>query len=243
MAEVRNITLEEIRPLLGNLSRANYYQVQFGGLSTGLSNFLASRDVSRNFVGSDVGLMCKSASLPGSSLGTVESGNFHGVTENFVYQKIFTEISLSFYCDDEYRGLKFLEHWMEYAVSGGNIRSGAYASPQYNYRLQYPNDPGTGYKSQATRIFKFENNYSQVMEYNFIGLMPKSLNSVPLRYGPNSELTEITCSFVYDRYVAGSIRSYDYVLGTSNNLLANAANFVNDLRIGDAVSIFNNLIN
>ncbi len=188
--------------------------------------------------------MCKSAELPGSSLGTVESANFHGVTENFVYQKIFTEMSLSFYCDDEYRGLKFLEHWMEYAVSGSDDhRSNLYASPQYNYRLRYPNDPATGYKSQSTRVIKFENNYKQVMEYNFVGLLPKSLSSTPVRYGPNSELTEINCSFVYDRYIAGSIRSYDYILGSSNNLLSNASNFINNLTIGDAVSIFNNLIN
>ncbi len=88
-----------------------------------------------------------------------------------------------------------------------------------NYRLRYPNDPGTGYKSNSTSIFKFEGDKENgsVMEYSFIGLFPSNLSSVPVRYGPNNEITKVTCAFSYDRYVAGSIRSFDSFLGISNN--------------------------
>jgi len=250
---IKNLTLADVKPIIGNLSRANYYQVFFGGLSSDLSDYLRSRDVGSQFIGGDFGLMCKEAVLPGSSLGTTESMNFHGVTENLAYQKIFTEISLSFYCDDEYKGLKFIEHWMEYAVSGNNTRNNLYGSNRYNYRMRYPDDALSGYKSQSTKIVKFENNFKQTMEYSFIGLFPKSLSSTPVRYGSNNELTEISCSFTFDRYVAGSIRSYDYILGNSNNLASNlrtglqvgtdVVRFINRLNDGDGLGVFNSLIN
>lgn len=253
MASIQNLTLADVKPIIGNLSRANYYQVLFGGFSPQLLSYLSSRDVGIQFIGNDFGLMCNQAVLPGSSLGSTESSNFHGVTENFAYQKIFTEISLSFYCDDEYRGLKFLEHWMEYAVSGNNTRTNLYGSNRYNYRMRYPDDALSGYKSQSTKIVKFENNFKQTMEYSFIGLFPKSLSSTPVRYGSNSELTQISCSFSFDRYVAGSINSYDYILGNSNNLASNLrtglqigtdiVNFVNRLNNGDGLGVFNSLIN
>ena len=259
---VRNLTLEDVRPIIGNLSRANYYQVQFGGLSSGLTNYLGNREVNSRFIAEDFGLMCKSASIPGSSLGDIQSANYHGVTENFAYQKIFTEISLEFYCDNEYKGLKFLEHWMEYAVSGNRSSTATplYASPQYNYRMRYPNDRISGYKSQSTRIFKFEPNYQQLLEYTFIGMFPKSLQSTPVRYGPNNELTQISCSFAYDRYIAGRTYSFDYVLGNANNVFSvvdrgldiinqgvdtfnRGRDFINSLSSGDGIGVFNSLVN
>ena len=231
----RQINISEIKPLLGNISRANYYQVQFGGLSSDLYNYLSSRGVSQQFIADDMGLMCYSASLPGSSLADFQSQNFHGVTENFVHTKLYTPLNLSFYCDDEYRGLKFLEHWMEYIVSGNNTATPLYGSPSYNYRMKYPEQ----YKSNSTQIFKFERNFDRVMEYSFIGLYPSNLSSTQLQYGANSELTRITCSFKYDRYITGSIKSFDYVLGSANNLVST----IRDLTSGTVSDLISRIIN
>ncbi len=109
---------------------------------------------------------------------------------------------------------------MEYIVSGNGTGGQRYAGSNYNYRLKYPNDPGNGYKCNSTTIYKFEGSLlsGSVMEYSFIGLYPSNLSSVPVRYGSNNEITKVTCSFSYDRYVAGSIRSYDSILGLANNL-------------------------
>jgi len=236
---VRNIKLEEIRPLLGNLSRANYYQVGFGGLSAELSAYLTARGVSRQFIGDDMGLMCFNASLPGSSLATVETSNYHGVVENFAHTKVYTSLDLEFYCDNEYKALKFLEHWMEFVVSGNGTSNQLYAQSGYNYRLKYPTDPITGYKSAGTRIIKFENDYDRAIEYSFIGLFPANLSSTQVRYGPNSELTKVNCSFKYDRYIAGSIYSYDFLSGTANNLISTIKN----LTSGNVLDLLNQVIN
>ncbi len=221
---VRPLTVADVRPLIGNLSRANYYEVNFGGLSLGLQGFLSGRGVSSRFVTSDAGLMCYQGQLPGSSMATIESGNYYGVTENFAHTKIYTPLQLSFYCDDEYRTLKFFEHWMEYINSGNNVNSLSYSSNTFSPRLKYPNEPGSGYKAQSVSIKKFENNYQRILNYSSIGLFPKSLSSTQVQYGPNSELTRVNCSFAYDRYIAGSVTSYDFANGIGNNL----SNIVND---------------
>ena len=236
MAQV--LTVSDIKPLLGNLSRANLYQVNFGGLSPGLQLFLSARGVNSNFVGSDVGLMCYQAQLPGSSLATIESNNYYGITENFAHTKIYTPLQLSFYCDDEYKSLKFLEHWMEYSNSGSNsFGLNRYASLGYSAKMKYPNEPSSGYKSSSVTIQKFENNVERVLEYSFIGLFPKSLSSTQVQYGPNSELTRISCSFSYDRYIAGRIQSYDFARRQSNNLTT----LVNE--VTDPSSLINRIIN
>lgn len=239
MATVKNLKLEEVKPIIGNLSRANYYQVAFGGLSGGLYSYLSARDVGSQFIGNDMGLMCYNASLPGSSLATVETSNYHGVVENFAHTKIYTTLDLEFYCDNSYKALKFLEHWMEYVVSGNGTGQQLYAQSSYNYRLRYPSDPSTGYKSEGTKIIKFENDFNRALEYSFIGLFPSNLSSTPVRYGPNSELTRVTCSFKYDRYVAGSIYSYDFLSGTANNLVST----IRDLTSGNVLDLLNRFIN
>lgn len=248
----RDLTLQDVRPLIGNLSRTNIYQVQFGGLTPGLLGYLASRNVRSDFIADGAGLMCYEASLPGSSLSQVQSSNFHGVVENFAHTRVFTPITLSFYCDSNYTTLKMLEHWMEYIVSGNGTAGQLYAGNNYNYRLKYPNDAADGYKCNSTSIYKFEGDRENgnVMEYSFIGLYPSNLSSVPVRYGPNNEITRVTCSFSYDRYVAGSIKSYDWVLGNANNqdnsnntFVDNVLGTVQNIVQSGASSLINNILN
>ena len=74
------------------------------------------------------------------------------------------------------------------------------------------------------------------MEYSFIGLYPSNLSSVPVRYGPNNEITRVTCSFSYDRYVAGSKRSFDWILGNSNNRDQSNGNFI-DQTVRDLLDV------
>jgi len=233
---VRKLNLEEVRPLIGQLSRPNYYEVRFGGLPLPLSNYLSSRGVSRSFTGGDMGLMCYEASLPGSNLASTEvTNNFSGITQNFAHRRIYTPLTLSFYSDNEYRALKFLEHWMEFVISGsGTATNFGYAANSYEVRLKYPED----YKCSGTTITKFENDYNRAIQYSFIGLYPETLNSVPLEYGPNSQISRITCSFRYDRYIAGDTSSYSYILQQGNNLVSSLKNLT-----GSAVDLFNTIIN
>lgn len=224
----RVLKLEDVKPILGNLSRANYFQVQFGGMSVGLYDHLRRRGVNSQFIADDLGILCYGAAIPGSSLASVESTNYHGVVENFAHTKIYSSLSLDFYSDSEYRAMKFLEHWMEYAVSGNGIDNQFYASKFYTHRMQYPDDPTSGYKSESTKMYKFEPNVQRVLEYSFFGLFPKSLSSVPVSYGSGAGISKIKCEFKYDRYIAGSTYSYDNFRGLGNNL-SNVLDTVNNV--------------
>jgi hypothetical protein len=152
-------------------------------------------------------LMCSEATLPGSNIATFDiNDNFHGVTERHAYRRIYDDrIDLTFYVDAEnYLPIRFFETWMKYIVdesmnpqtergNKGSIHN------EYFYRVRYPEGKG-GYTSQGLKVIKFERDYKQKLEYNFIKSFPISINSMPISYD-SSSLLKCTVSMTYIRYV------------------------------------------
>ena len=203
--------ISEFKPLITNLAQTSHYQVIFGGLNDDLSTYLDERGVDTRFITNSAGLLCSSASIPGSSLATADiNGNFMGVQEKMAHTRIFTQIQLEFYVDSDYRMIKFLEHWMEFIASGSNQNPG---DNHYYYRMQYP----SAYKSNSTKIIKFDRDYKRELEYNFIGLFPINMSSVPISYDA-SDILKVSVAFNYERYIPGKITSKSKSGGTSNNV-------------------------
>tara|TARA_Y100001968_G_scaffold183095_1_gene167698 strand:- start:801 stop:1625 length:825 start_codon:yes stop_codon:yes gene_type:complete len=202
--------ISQILPTFQNVAQTSHYLVNFGLPSKGLKSHLQARGVDHRFHMSEIGLLCSAAVLPGSAFATeLVRGNYQGVMETMPHTRNFTEIQLEFYVDNEYKSLKFLEHWMEY-ITGG---SGADPSGDaYNFQLNYPEL----YKSDTTTITKFERNYRQRLEYTFRGLFPKSLSMARVSY-QSSNVLRTTATFAFDRYICGSDRSSDRRRGTDNN--------------------------
>lgn len=210
MSIARPRRISEIKPLFGNLAQTSHYQVYFGGLSRPLQSHLSLRGVDWRFVAEDAGLLCSSASLPGSSLGTADIvGDITGVTEKMAHTRIFTAIDLTFYVDREYKMIKFLEHWIEFIANGSRANIN---DKGYFFRMKYPTD----YKTDTTKILKFDRDYSNEIEYNFFGLFPTSMYSPTIAYNDSQVLT-VTASFNYERYVCGSVRSLDISYLSDNN--------------------------
>ena len=116
---VRPKKIADIKPILTNVAQTSHYQVFFDGLSSDLFRFLGSKGVNRRFITENAGLLCSSASIPGSSLGTSDIfGNFTGVQEKFAHSRIFTELTLEFYVDKDYKMIKLFEHCIDYIASG-----------------------------------------------------------------------------------------------------------------------------
>lgn len=204
--------ISAFKDTLTNLAQTSHYQVTFGGFSGPLRGYLATRGIDSFFTGETVGLLCSSASLPGSSFSTADiTGNFTGVVERMAHTRQFTQIDLEFYVDNDYRVIKFLEHWMEFISSGSNVGQN---EAGYFFRMQYPND----YKISQTQIVKFERDYNIFYElpYTFFNMYPYSMNSMPVSYA-GSEILKVNASFYYDRYVCGKISSSSIARGTSNN--------------------------
>jgi len=216
----RRIT--DFKPLFTNLAQTSHYQVIFGGLSGALRSHLRRRGVDARFIGESVGLLCNSASLPGSSFATADIvGNITGVAEKMAHTRTFTQIDLEFYVDSNYKTLKFLEHWMEFIASGSNEQP---YKEGYHFRMRYPEE----YKCNATRIIKFDRDYSRYIEYTFYGLFPLSLSSLAVSYD-SSGILKASSSFNYERYVCGQTRSLDVGLARDNNKESNAVTrFLNE---------------
>ena len=211
--------ISEFKPILTNVAQTSHYQVFFDGLSPDLFTFLGQKNVDRRFITENSGLLCSAASIPGSALATSDIfGNFTGVQEKVAHTRIFSEMSLEFYVDKNYKMIKFFEHWMDYISSGSEkrrITSFSKASPGYFYRMRYPKG-NSGYKCDKTKIVKFNVDYKKEIEYTFIGMFPINLASTPVQYG-NSDVLKVNCTFNYERYIAGESTNLSVLKGSSEN--------------------------
>ena len=177
---------------------------------------MRQKGINDRFISDNIGLLCSDAVLPGSALASLNTaGDFQGVVERFAHTRNFTQINLEFYVDNEYKSLKFLEHWMEY-IAGASTADPV--NDSYHFKMRYPEE----YKSNDTRIVKFEANHFQFLEYRFIGMFPLSLNSTRVSY-QSSSILKATCSFSYDRYICGESSSLARALGISNNKVRSGA--------------------
>ena len=214
--------ISEFKPLFSRLAQTSHYQVVFGGLSGPLRSYLLQRGIDSRFINESVGLLCNSASLPGSSFATSDIvGNYTGVSEKMAHTRTFVQLDLEFYVDHSYKTLKFLEHWMEF------ISSGSFEQPYqegYYFRMRYPEQ----YKCNSTKILKFDRDYNRYIEYTFYGLFPMALNSTAVSY-ESSGILKASASFNYERYVCGKTYSIDIARGEDNNQVAEfKTNFLNE---------------
>ena len=202
--------ISDILPKLQNVAQTSNFLVKFVLPNGGLRSHMRRKGLNDRFVIEDAGLLCYNAVLPGSALAAVNTvGDYQGMVERFAHTRNFTQVNFEFYVDNEYKSLKFLEHWMEF-ITGSNTRD--VSSDTYYFQLNYPDD----YKSNDTRVVKFEKNYSQFLEYRFVGLFPLSLNSTKVSY-QSSTVLKATASFSYDRYICGESSSLARALGLDLN--------------------------
>ena len=208
MARPRPRRISDLKPTLTNLAQTSHYLVSFGNVSAGLREYLTGRGVDRRFMTGELGLLCFSAQLPFANIATANiTGAFTGIGEKFAHSRIFTPITLSFYVDKEYKVLKFLEHWMEFTAGGTHApggRTGVIKQNRSNYfvRMQYPED----YRMENTKIYKFERDYANNLEYTFFNLFPQNVTNIAVSYDQSKTLTA-SATFEYTRYVSGPISS------------------------------------
>jgi hypothetical protein len=218
---VRPRRISDIKPLLTNLAQTSHYEVSFGTLPAELKSYLSTKGIDSRFIAESSGLLCYNASLPTTSFGSnIISGNYMGIQEKFAHTRIYSEISLDFYVDKNYKMLTFLESWMEFIASGSFNNIGLTGeNPEINQnndayfvRMQYP----AYYKANSVKIVKFDRDYSREIEYNFRGLFPINISSLPVSY-INSDVLKVSASFQYDRYIAGKTNSFNQVIANDSN--------------------------
>lgn len=217
--------ISDFLPKLQNVAQTSNFFVKFALPSGSLRRYMRQRGINDRFIAEDIGLLCHDAVLPGSAMATMNTaGDYQGLIERFAHTRNYTEISLEFYVDNEYKSLKFLEHWMEF-ITGASPSDPS--SDSYHYKLEYPET----YKSNDTRIVKFEKNHSQFLEYRFVGLFPMSLSSTKVGY-TNSQVLKATATFSFDRYICGESSSLARDLGIAFNKKGPVSDFTTRRQTG-----------
>lgn len=156
-------------------------------------------------------LTCVEASLPGSSIATVETArDFHGIVERHAYSRLYDEtIDLTFLVtyDSNYLQIRFFDYWMKFIVGENELNDRDLAQPMIQ-RARFVDD----YKTSMT-IVKFEkdmghgrNLVNDILEYHFVDAYPKAMNTIPVTYDA-SQLLKVTVSMNYTRFFITNTKS------------------------------------
>ena len=152
----------------------------------------------------NLNISCSEASLPGSSIATFEIKNdYAGVTERYAHRRMYDDrIDFTFYVDSQqYLPIRFFERWMRFVTGESGDRTDGetreLVNPGYHYRMNFPES----YRCErGLKIVKFERDYKNSLEYEFIGAYPIAVSSMPVGYD-SSSLLKCTVSMTYLRYV------------------------------------------
>ena len=152
----------------------------------------------------NLNISCSEASLPGSSIATFEVKNdYAGVTERYAHRRMYDDrIDFTFYVDSsQYTAVRFFEAWMRFVTGESGDRTDSetrkLTNVGYHYRMNFPES----YRCErGLKIVKFERDYQNSLEYEFIGAYPLSVSSMPVSY-ESSSLLKCTVSMTYLRYV------------------------------------------
>jgi len=165
-------------------------------------------------------LMCDSASLPGSQLATTEiSNDFTGVTERHAYRRMFDDrLDLTFYVDaGDYLPIRFFEAWISFITSENTNEA---RGENYFYRMRYPEE----YSATGLKVRKFEKDYRQNLEYDFIKSWPIAITSMPVSY-EGSSLLKCSVGMTYIRYVVAPDKGFGFAtqgrVGNANPIPSN----------------------
>ena len=158
----------------------------------------------------DLNISCSEASLPGSSIATFEIKNdYAGVTERYAHRRMYDDrIDFTFYVDStKYLPIRFFERWMRFVTGETGTRTDGetrdLTNPGYHYRMNFPES----YRCErGLKIVKFERDYKNRLEYEFIGAYPISVSSMPVSY-ESSNLLKCSVSMTYLRYVMTELAS------------------------------------
>ena len=210
------VRMNKLKERIMNPSLSSFYSVVFP-----LPGFIQQQNPSL-YDGELLELSCQEASLPGSSIATLEQQNdYAGVTERHGYRRMYDEnIDFTFLVtvNSGYKQIRFFDYWMKYITGeidkNGNIQD--LSEPNIVMRARYPDGDGvkkvgnnSGYRTKLN-IVKYERDMgwvhpkreepaSNLLEYHFVDAYPKQISSSPLSY-EGSSLMKTTVSMTYTRY-------------------------------------------
>ena len=134
---------------------------------------------------SQVPFMAKAASLPASTLGTIELSYF-GRKVKVAGDRTYAEWSITIINDEDMLIRKGLENWhSKVNHASSNLRS------------------MTDYKEDA-QVHQMGKTGNKIRTYNFVGLWPSEIGAIELAWDTNDAVEEYTVTLQYDYWTVGS---------------------------------------
>lgn len=135
----------------------------------------------------DFRFFCKSAQIPGSTLGIVNVPYF-GREVKFAGNRTFADWTVTIINDEDFKIRNFFERWMN-AINSHGANTRELVGPQ-----SYVCDANVYQygKSGPTRA---------IANYQFVGMFPTDLSAIDLDWGSNDTIEEFTVNFTYQYWV------------------------------------------
>lgn len=212
MAQIQTSRIADFLGRVGQGVKPNMFQVEFDFPDLlQLDNKEDAKQITN--------LLCKSAALPGSSLGTIEVP-FRGRTVKIAGDRTFDSWNPTFIVDKDMQSRAAMESWME-AINGhaGNTAdllqpnsSAGYTTQLLVHQLEKGADPGETNGTDADKA-------KIIRTYKLWYAFPTSVSTIDLAYDSNDQIEEFSVEFQYSYWttVSGG-RSIDQVnADTSTN--------------------------
>lgn len=188
-------TVAQIKSSILRPALTSHYSVLINGVPQAAQTFISQNAQISSTPVEYLEFSCTEASLPGSSLATLDIMNdYTGVNEKHAYRRLYDDrADFTFYVDHDYVPVRFFEAWMRYITT--EQRSLGIDKRTFTSRPTWPDN----YCTDEIKIEKYERDYNSNLTYRFVKAFPVSINSMPVSYEA-SNLLKVTVSFVYSRY-------------------------------------------
>ena len=150
-------------------------------------------------------LNCFQATIPGLSVATTDKDQGF---RSIAYSKLYEDITLGFYCSNDYAELDFLQSWMNQIAKADTSRMGFYEdyiADMDIVALDSAHDEKKNVRALTTEIKE---------------AYPKNISSMQMDYGTVNTASTITATFTY-RYYNQVYHALDKVLPEVTNTLFN----------------------
>jgi len=127
--------------------------------------------------------MCKTAQLPGSTLGVVPMQYF-GRELKFVGNRTFADWTITIINDEDFIVRNAFERWMN-GINSHNL----------NVRNPVAGTP-IGYSVDG-QVLQFGKTGNRIKQYNFVGMFPTDLTPIDVDWGSNDAIEEFSVTLTY----------------------------------------------
>ena len=182
-------TINELKTKLNKGSRANLFEVSLTFPPQVLTN--------AGFVASDTtiqwGALCKSAAIPGMTIGTIEVPFRAGRKIKVPGDRTFADWSVTIINDENHKLRRIFTEWINF------ISTGDYESATKSTNTEY-------YQDILVTHLKANGNASRFYELN--GAYPTDIGALDLSYDSTDTLSEFTVNFQYHYLKAGKDNNF-----------------------------------